>query len=146
MLWADAVCVNQEDNLERGKQVGIMSDIYSLAMRTLVFLGEAADNSEMDLNLLEEIARAYIDNSMGAKIIDPIEFCLFGLPPDEDPALESFENILGTTLVSESVDDPGICPITGCTHGLWYVAGRLDDILLSDTGVQVISVCLSNQC
>ncbi|KAH8193959.1 hypothetical protein TruAng_011874 [Truncatella angustata] len=38
-VWADAVCINQEDIKERGQQVSIMRDIFHGATRVLVWLG-----------------------------------------------------------------------------------------------------------
>lgn len=38
-LWVDAVCINQEDVLERAAQVAMMHKIYSECLRCLVFLG-----------------------------------------------------------------------------------------------------------
>ncbi|KAK4185307.1 heterokaryon incompatibility protein-domain-containing protein [Podospora australis] len=38
-IWADSVCINQEDIPERGQQVSIMRNIYRLAKRVLVWLG-----------------------------------------------------------------------------------------------------------
>ncbi|KAK4100676.1 HET-domain-containing protein [Parathielavia hyrcaniae] len=38
-VWADSVCINQEDIPERGQQVSIMRHIYQKAERVLVWLG-----------------------------------------------------------------------------------------------------------
>ncbi|KAK4900951.1 hypothetical protein LTR27_002134 [Elasticomyces elasticus] len=38
-LWIDALCINQDDDDERGQQVKIMSDIFSAANTVLVWLG-----------------------------------------------------------------------------------------------------------
>jgi hypothetical protein len=38
-VWADAICINQDDNDERGYQVGQMLNIYQKASQTLVWLG-----------------------------------------------------------------------------------------------------------
>jgi hypothetical protein len=40
VLWVDAICINQSSTSERSEQVAIMSSIYSLASRNLVYLGE----------------------------------------------------------------------------------------------------------
>jgi hypothetical protein len=40
VLWIDAICINQPSTSERSEQVAIMSSIYSLAKRNLVYLGE----------------------------------------------------------------------------------------------------------
>lgn len=39
-LWADQLCINQEDIAERGQQVSLMNAIYKGADRILVWLGE----------------------------------------------------------------------------------------------------------
>ncbi|KAI9933594.1 hypothetical protein MW887_008067 [Aspergillus wentii] len=46
LLWADAICINQNDWEERGQQVRIMRDIYKTAFRVVVWLGEHAENSQ----------------------------------------------------------------------------------------------------
>ncbi|PVH77045.1 HET-domain-containing protein, partial [Cadophora sp. DSE1049] len=50
ILWVDAICINQDDLLERAQQVRIMSKIYSSASRVLIWLGEEepADNLAFD--------------------------------------------------------------------------------------------------
>lgn len=44
-LWADAVCINQSDNDEKGVQVGQMGQIYERSMRVLAWLGEGTENT-----------------------------------------------------------------------------------------------------
>ena len=39
VLWADAICINQDDVEERGSQVQLMARIYSEASRVLIWLG-----------------------------------------------------------------------------------------------------------
>lgn len=39
-LWADAVCINQDDRIEKGSQVTLMSQIFSKTSRILIWLGE----------------------------------------------------------------------------------------------------------
>lgn len=43
MIWADAVCINQEDPLEQGHQVALMRDIYLLAKQVVVDFGETTE-------------------------------------------------------------------------------------------------------
>ena len=40
-VWADGVCVNQNDIDERNTQVGLMGSIYSMAHHTIIFLGDS---------------------------------------------------------------------------------------------------------
>ncbi|KAF3004767.1 hypothetical protein E8E13_001344 [Curvularia kusanoi] len=41
LLWADAICINQADLSERGDQVQLMREIYSNAMRVIIWLGDS---------------------------------------------------------------------------------------------------------
>lgn len=52
--WIDANCVNQEDLAERNRQVAIMRKIYKSASSVQVWLGEAADQSEMAMNVISQ--------------------------------------------------------------------------------------------
>ncbi|PYH87748.1 hypothetical protein BO71DRAFT_278381, partial [Aspergillus ellipticus CBS 707.79] len=38
-LWADALCINQNNYVEKGKQVEIMGDIYASSQHVLIWLG-----------------------------------------------------------------------------------------------------------
>lgn len=46
VLWADGICINQKDILERASQVKLMGDIYSKAQATAAYLGENLANDE----------------------------------------------------------------------------------------------------
>jgi len=50
--WIDAICINQENKQEKEQQIQLMARIYGQANRVVVWLGEAADNSD---KALEEI-------------------------------------------------------------------------------------------
>jgi Heterokaryon incompatibility protein (HET) len=39
LFWVDAICINQDDKLERSHQVGYMREIYKSAMNVTVWLG-----------------------------------------------------------------------------------------------------------
>ena len=45
-LWVDAICINQNDTLEKNIQVPLMGLIYSHAKSVLIWLGPHADGSE----------------------------------------------------------------------------------------------------
>lgn len=45
-IWADGICINQRDVTDRNHQVGRMSSIYSTALHTVVFLGQASEEDE----------------------------------------------------------------------------------------------------
>ncbi|KAL8402906.1 hypothetical protein RB596_009316 [Gaeumannomyces avenae] len=56
IIWIDAVCINQQDDVEKGRQVQSMARIYASASRVVVWLGEAADGSDRALAGLRQAA------------------------------------------------------------------------------------------
>lgn len=58
MLWVDAVCINQDDDRERGVQVGMMRDLYAGSWTTVTFLGRASEESGKAIELLKTLARS----------------------------------------------------------------------------------------
>ncbi|PVH69289.1 HET-domain-containing protein, partial [Cadophora sp. DSE1049] len=44
LLWIDAVCINQNDDVEKSGQVAMMSSIYQNADSVLVWLGSAPED------------------------------------------------------------------------------------------------------
>ena len=58
VLWIDAICINQQDEMEKSSQVGQMSKIYSSASRTIVWLGE--DSEDKDGEFFLDCAPAYL--------------------------------------------------------------------------------------
>ncbi|CAG8950453.1 hypothetical protein HYFRA_00006949 [Hymenoscyphus fraxineus] len=53
-IWIDALCINQEDLLERNEQVSIMGRIYGSAESVIIWLGVAKDDSDMIMDILGE--------------------------------------------------------------------------------------------
>jgi hypothetical protein len=47
ILWIDAICINQEDQAEKEHQIQSLTNIYGQASRVVVWLGEAADDSDL---------------------------------------------------------------------------------------------------
>jgi hypothetical protein len=58
-LWIDQICINQTDIEERDSQVLLMRNIYKHAIRTQIWLGEAAENppSILAFDLLDDFLR-----------------------------------------------------------------------------------------
>ncbi|KAF1964689.1 HET-domain-containing protein [Bimuria novae-zelandiae CBS 107.79] len=50
IIWIDAVCINQNDEREKEQQIQFMAKIYALAIRVVVWLGEAAEDSDQALH------------------------------------------------------------------------------------------------
>lgn len=56
VIWADAMCINQDNFSERSQQVAIMGNIYRAASRVVAFLGPQENDSDLALSCLEHIA------------------------------------------------------------------------------------------
>jgi ankyrin repeat protein len=62
ILWVDAICIDQSNELERGHQVQQMCKIYSQAEEVIVWLGQATDETDLfmdSLRRLEEYSSIY---------------------------------------------------------------------------------------
>ncbi|KAF1844893.1 HET-domain-containing protein [Cucurbitaria berberidis CBS 394.84] len=61
-LWADALCINQKNNVERSAQVGAMRIFYSQAWSVIGFLGPQEDESDKALDLIGALSDIYHSN------------------------------------------------------------------------------------
>ncbi|CAJ2502190.1 Uu.00g095840.m01.CDS01 [Anthostomella pinea] len=104
-IWADAICINQRDNDERGRQVRRMREIYPKASRVLIWLGEAHDGSDEGLEAAREIAQACRQYAAERGDLKTISFSdgrasrLFGKfrDPSQFTRLEAFYRVIRRT-------------------------------------------------
>lgn len=82
-VWADALCINQEDSVERAQQVQLMTRIYSGAKSVAIWLGPAADDSDFAVQFLQNVAKQ-VDSTDGTVQVPsadtrgiPAAACLF---------------------------------------------------------------------
>ncbi|KAK4243337.1 heterokaryon incompatibility protein-domain-containing protein [Corynascus novoguineensis] len=54
-IWIDTICINQGDTVERSSQVRMMDDIYSRAIRTIIWLGSSDDSCSLAWELVDNI-------------------------------------------------------------------------------------------
>ena len=54
-VWIDAVCINQDDLLERNVQVARMGDVFRKAQNTVIYLGQ----TDPSINLTERLLTQY---------------------------------------------------------------------------------------
>jgi hypothetical protein len=52
IIWVDAVCIDQTNDKEKESQISLMAEIYAKASRVIVWLGEAANNSDRVLKTI----------------------------------------------------------------------------------------------
>jgi hypothetical protein len=70
-MWIDAICIIQENNVEKSLQVALMCDIYRLADRVVFWLGPEANDDYMGLcSRLEAFVRTLCQDDF-AELRDP---------------------------------------------------------------------------
>jgi hypothetical protein len=56
VFWIDAICINQNDNVEKSHQVGQMRAIYEKACQVLIYLGDGPNVCFAVIELLKSLA------------------------------------------------------------------------------------------
>ncbi|KAL5603814.1 hypothetical protein FOVSG1_006564 [Fusarium oxysporum f. sp. vasinfectum] len=59
LVWADALCINQNDTAERASQVRLMGEIYSAATMTVIWLGVESDSVGRAFEFLRKFDLVY---------------------------------------------------------------------------------------
>jgi hypothetical protein len=54
-LWADAICINQEDNVEKSSQIQLMRDIYHAASEVRIWLGLSTPETQRCLRFVTDL-------------------------------------------------------------------------------------------
>jgi hypothetical protein len=73
-LWADAICIDQANDPEKGHQVKLMGQIYERAKQVLVWLGQDPNNLASDSFKLIDETVDYLNNGTDLdSISDPIQ-------------------------------------------------------------------------
>jgi hypothetical protein len=57
-VWADGICINQEDTSKRNQQVALMKRTYSECRTGIIYLGETADVSDLVPEFLETLTES----------------------------------------------------------------------------------------
>lgn len=52
----ERVCVSQQDLAERGRQVQRMADVYRLASRVVIWVGEGTHDSDLAMSTLKRVS------------------------------------------------------------------------------------------
>lgn len=110
-LWADAICINQDDLNERASQVRLMGRVFGGARRVLAWLG-AADSDEINgLDVLKEVTQLCCGrlpaSMLGMKRFGSVETPVSGaslrhLPPPESALWMPILRLLGSPYFSRT--------------------------------------------
>jgi hypothetical protein len=87
LLWVDAICINQDDQAERGDQVAIMGEIYAKASVVISWLGHEDENAKVAIKMIydvllpvAELWKAEGKGTFAYTFNDPTLFKRLGLP------------------------------------------------------------------
>ena len=64
-LWVDAVCINQDDAVEKGQQVKLMHDIYTKAADVLVWLGPGTTETDLSMRAIASFGDVLLKAGIG---------------------------------------------------------------------------------
>ena len=101
-LWADAICINQVDSLEKTEQVKQMKEIYEAAISVFAWLGPAGHDSDIAMDAIERIGEA----AAKAGINMSREVMLKLWDPDPEGTLDSVRRPLQDLSDATGVDFP----------------------------------------
>lgn len=100
-LWVDAVCINQDDLDEKMTQIKLMGDIYSLAERTVIWLGPAENDSDVAMDAVRDLEEKDVESpryekKKGAwkaiRILLQRSWCEYSLSCRDPPPQNFWEN------------------------------------------------------
>lgn len=77
LIWADAICIDQTNNVEKAHQVRIMGHIYGAAENVAVYLGKPSEKSEEGMRYL----KFFTDSN---NLLEDPPWLYSGLPEVED--------------------------------------------------------------
>jgi hypothetical protein len=80
-LWIDAICINQQDDTEKEREVARMDIIYRQAKCVLIWLGKSSDDSDLAMGQIETLARRLAKPK--AQYLKEADFPQHGLPPSD---------------------------------------------------------------
>ena len=130
-LWADGICINQNDKEEKVKQIALFRDVYTQASRVVTYIGENNASTDRALDLADQISeyiRRYKDDpdrpDMTAAIFEHGIDSL-GFPAENDPIWEELRKVFRREwssrnwIVQESLLNPNMTMYCGRRNIAW---------------------------
>ena len=71
VLWVDDICINQDDEKERGQEVQIFHRIYAEAQNVLIWLGSKSEDSDVAMDFFPRMMSHLADKRSKQEITDP---------------------------------------------------------------------------
>ncbi|KAH7308571.1 heterokaryon incompatibility protein-domain-containing protein [Stachybotrys elegans] len=108
VLWVDAICIDQSNLAERSSQVANMEHIYRMAHRVIIWLGPAADNSQLAMEKLRELP---------SKVV--VDWLSFSLRPA--PELEQDQLHWADVAIPLPYSEDELCAIESLVRRPWFI-------------------------
>jgi len=90
-IWADQICINQRDNVERSSQVALMAQIFRSSAHVLVWLGETEAADIAAFAAMQACTNVSADEQTGdwrhVRKIEALAMNALGRPCCNDPAM-----------------------------------------------------------
>jgi Heterokaryon incompatibility protein (HET) len=67
VIWIDAICINQSNDVEKGHQVSQMERIYSVAQKVVIWLGEGNEASDLGMESVTLLLQMATSRTMNTK-------------------------------------------------------------------------------
>jgi len=107
ILWADAICINQEDHMEKSKQIPLMREIYATAKSVIVWLGPSFRGVAAAFEVLPYLAMVGVErHPTGKPGTEKLEDILVGIiqeRPKHGSIIQSQSDLLFMTHDRDSV-------------------------------------------
>ncbi|OCK73367.1 HET-domain-containing protein [Lepidopterella palustris CBS 459.81] len=98
ILWADAICINQNDDKEKSTQVQLMRSIYECSTRVVVWLGQHAKSAQgVDLlTRIQQLALEDYGKMVGRdQALGPEDLRALGLPSVNSTEWRALDSLFG---------------------------------------------------
>ncbi|KAK8078984.1 hypothetical protein PG994_002791 [Apiospora phragmitis] len=89
-IWIDYICLNQQDQTEKGIQVGLMGSVYSLSAQTIVYTGPASYSTSTAMDFLKGLKAVFEGSPRGDRNVEwKPEMGRLARPPDASMVREA---------------------------------------------------------
>lgn len=88
-IWIDAVCINQQDNAERGAEVRRMKETHGKAKKVIIWLGQECDDSSYAMTAMNSI-----DRRLATRTSQPANERSIAAPAIDERALRAISLLL----------------------------------------------------
>ncbi|CEF83929.1 hypothetical protein FGSG_07348 [Fusarium graminearum PH-1] len=124
-LWADAICINQDDHEERSQQVQLMRRIFQLAHSTLAWAGPK--DYSLAFDTIKTIGKIIDQNATNKGIVSTTPFDIEWLRGYPELCLDRGSNLPNNHLI-----DPWSAVADFLQHQYWKRAWVFQEVVLAD--------------